>query len=370
MNLNFICGDFNSEGGKDSRYMRKVFNALVRKLEIKEGTLLANGGDLKRLMELKEITKSGDVNFWFPNVPNSERKTLEEIKKYNPHSLLISSKRNDNEKYSFMHLVARALKSKSNLVLEVRKNDSGCIEARIFDPLGNVFLDFTTSVITVGRVLAKRLSELLKVKRYRSIRTGNIVIQPKYKLSNFFTLVKEYADIFHEKIHAIDQSRFLGNASFRCESGFPSFRQDRYIFVSRRNLDKRKISRENFIAVDLGTECVKYYGDVEHKPSVDTPIQLQLYAYYHNINYMLHSHVYIKDAPFTKEILPCGAVQEFNQIIREVPDDEKRQISINLRGHGSIRMSSDLDGMLNIPYVARNIPEIHEAYKERFNDEK
>lgn len=41
------------------------------------------------------------------------------------------------------------------------------------------------------------------------------------------------------------------NVSFRCEKGFPSFRDKNIIYVSKRNMDKRMIGKEGFVAVNL-----------------------------------------------------------------------------------------------------------------------
>ena len=49
-----------------------------------------------------------------------------------------------------------------------------------------------------------------------------------------------------------------------------------------------------------------YYGE---KPSVDTPIQIKLFNYYHNVNYMVHGHVYVDNAKMTEHKIPlwlCG----------------------------------------------------------------
>ena len=130
-------------------------------------------------------------------------------------------------------------------------------------------------------------------------------------------------------------TRFLGNSSFRCQRGFPSFRGNKdIIFVSRRNVDKRFIDKDHFVgSVLLEDGSVGYYG--EYKPSVDTPIQLRLYNLLPKINFMIHSHCYINAAPFTKTPVPCGAVEEVDEIMEIIGQGRSQPFyAINLIGHG------------------------------------
>jgi hypothetical protein len=73
---------------------------------------------------------------------------------------------------------------------------------------------------------------------------------------------------------------------------------------------------------------------------------------------MLHSHVYVENAPMTKHIVPCGAIQEVEEIIQLVPSTFCNWFFINLRGHGSLCAAGDVEILRNIPYVPRRIPEI------------
>jgi ribulose-5-phosphate 4-epimerase/fuculose-1-phosphate aldolase len=165
------------------------------------------------------------------------------------------------------------------------------------------------------------------------------------------------ADRFHEIIHGVNHERMMGNASFRCARGFPSMREGGIAFVSRRNVDKRFIGPEAFVAVDLDSlDPIQYYG--EHKPSVDTPVQVRLYRYYERVRYMIHSHTYVEGAYFTREPVPCGAVEEF-ELIREIAEHrDTARFAVNLRGHGSIVLSDSLDALRGHPWMARPVPEV------------
>ena len=204
--------------------------------------------------------------------------------------------------------------------------------------------------------------EITRERSYRLDDKMHIPVGPE--LPAFFELVKQYARTFHDLIHPADGvERFLGNASFRCERGFPSFRHGKDVYVSRRNIDKRFIGPDMFVRVELKDHGVGYYGS--DKPSVDTPVQLRLYDFFTRVRYMLHSHVYIKDAPFTDHAIPCGALEEVNEVIATFINEKNsamaRKIgdfSINLLGHGSIVFADNLNYMRSVQYYAREIPEV------------
>ncbi len=96
---------------------------------------------------------------------------------------------------------------------------------------------------------------------------------------------------------------------------------------------------------------------------MDTPIQLDLASYYHNVKYMLHSHVYTtagsldKEDSMTERCLPCGAIEEANEICKVMPRRDSSNFFVNLRGHGSIILAEDLDYFKRITFEARPTPE-------------
>jgi len=355
MKMLLVGGTFDDEGGKPS----KIITSLAKQLR-PEATL--NGGTFDRLFNQLLVLTNYDVVLWFANVPNNKPKLVREIKKKHPKCLLVTSKRNIDGDYSFEDLVFRALELKSNLFVEIVQKENRRLAARVADPLGNVFGEFVEDFGIIAKVLKERLAQLYRCTRIGSTRAGNTLgLTPDHP--EFFELIREYATTFHELIHVKPEAanRFLGNASFRCERGFPSFRDDEMIFVSRRNVDKRFIDRDAFVAVAprLSGEylSVKYYGGF--KPSVDTPIQLFLYDYYKNVNFMLHSHTYIKDAPFTENVIPCGALQEGDEIAKLFPNKDDCDFRLNIRGHGSLVCASSVEYLREIPYVPRSTPEIH-----------
>ena len=378
MNILFIGGNFNKEGGSPSGLIDKFINII--KKENVNNFLYYNGGSYEQLNSIIEKVKEFDYVFWWPNVPN-ELDKIRDVKKINPKVMLISSKRNTEGKYTFQDLLERSFATKSNLCIEFTyENNSSKYHFRVFDLLGNIWADtsnieecmmkilnrakFLKSITRESTTQAEENSGCLSwffndFKQEMTHVDGNKDFENK---DDFILLVKNYANEFAKKMFQTDDvERFLGNASFRCPKGFPSFRYGDYIFVSKRNVNKKYIEKDDFVPVFTDESGkIFYYG--ENKPSVDTPIQVKLYKELKNINYMVHSHCYIKGASFTKTNVPCGAIEEVNEILSLIDevykDRNKTFYAINLKGHGSIMMGNKISDLKDIEIEARNIPEI------------
>lgn len=352
MKVLLVGGTFSEDGGKRSSLIDKIAESVQKNFSVDDIVRVYNGGDLTDLTSCLSRVKTYDVVFWWANVSNELPKNRN-IKEINPKTILVSSKRNDNEKYSFQELIQRSLELKANLTVEFSKID-GIFKLMVFDPLGVVWYD-GFDIDEMCKSMVDRLKFLVNVTRQ-----GTVQIDEKPEVPNnedFFSYVKDCAEIFHKKIHPGDHvQRFLGNSSFRCQRGFPSFRTDNYIFVSRRNVDKRFIDKDNFVATKLVDGKVYYCG--ENKPSVDTPVQLRLYEKLPNINFMVHSHCYAEDALTTKTPVPCGAIEEVDEILNVIGDFNKDFYVVNLIGHGCIVMSSDVEKMRKVRFTERNVPEV------------
>ena len=367
MNILFVAGEFDI-APRPSGYAKKLFLHLLENLRDLQQVNFINGGlyhELYYCLNQPPVGSPYDVIVWMPRVANDRPKLISLVKDVYPHALLVMSKRNDDDKYSHLHLAARMLQAKANLMLEM-KVPKEHFQTRILDPLGNEFGlaggHDPEKIEDVASVLAKRLTQLMNVTRVGSHTftdpnvnySGQVPDQPE-----FFLLAQQYAETFHDLIHCDDDNtRFMGNLSFRCENGFPSFRQHDLIFVSRRNVDKRDIGREGMVpVVAQSPNGVRFLG--QERPSVDTPIQLLLYQHYRQIKYMLHAHVYVRGAPMTNSVLPCGAIEEAQEIIDVFPDPNIQSFRINLRGHGSLVAASNIDQMRDMPYMSRGLPEFH-----------
>jgi hypothetical protein len=351
----YVAGSFNDSGGRPS----KIAEAVYMGAEPPNCDYI-NGGSFGKIRGTLDKIRDYRLIFWFADVPNEKPKLIQEIKQKNSACVLVTSKRNVDGKYNFQDLLYHALGIKSNLVVEITR-EKDRYKGRVLDPLANVFLDSTEDFDLVGRVLGKRSAELMGYTRIPSERVGDRIEIPDER--EFFELIAKYADMFHNHIHARPEAanRFFGNASFRCERGFPSVKSGGKIFVSRRNIDKRHIDKEGFVAVE-GSLPVNFFGD--SKPSVDTPIQIRLYNMYPSICYMLHSHSYIDGAPRTERVVPCGAIEEAEEIIKLFQDWSEADFSVNLKGHGSLVLTGRIDGLMEIPFVPRDMPEVHEDYAE------
>lgn len=347
MKVLFVGGDF-SDTPRQSGYIRK----LVEQLNYLDATV-HNGGSYEDLINIKDTVKNFSIVFWFANVPNEYEKIVSEIKKLNPKCILITSKNNISNKYTYHSIAGRMLSVKANLCLIFTK-DGNDLCGTLIDPLVNAFCLEDHSIANVAKVIKNRVDNLTSYTRVESFKIRGSYTVPDDK--EFFEIVRRYANTFHELIHAENTERFLGNLSFRCEHGFPSMRSEDSIYVSRRNVDKRDVSTSGMVKTILLENGVGYYGD--SKPSVDTPIQLNLYKYYQNIRYMIHSHTYIEGAPYTTKKIPCGAMEEVPEIINMFPDHNFSMIKINLYGHGSIIMARELESLRNVKYIGRSVPEI------------
>jgi hypothetical protein len=347
-------------GGRQSYYGDGFVKACLNNYQFDMHEII-NGGKFEDLQNIN--FQIFDTIFWFANIPNDKPKLVDNIKKINPFCLLITSKRNDGGDYTLPQLIARALHTKSNLFVEFQRLPLGYITATVFDPLGNCYIHSAKSSRDLAVVLIKRLKILHTFKRKpsrqinRDITTAELEHQSccleKAQQIGFFDLIRKYANRFSDLIPA-QTERFLGNTSFRCSFGFPSFRSNGTIFISKRNIDKCNIDKDGFVALSDSNE-VEYYGN--SKPSIDAPVQKLLYYNFPYINFMIHSHTYIKNAAMTSEVIPCGAIEEFDEILKIVPSSDCNWFFVNLRGHGSICAAKDLKTLCDIQYYARPLPE-------------
>jgi len=351
MKILFVGGSFDNEGGRASSLVEN-FSKEIKDADNEICVDVKNGGKFDEIEDILESTINYDCVFWWPNIPNDYPK-LRNVKDVNFKTILITSKRNDDDKYSFGELLSRALEVKANLAIEFKKVGD-VFSFLLFDPLGNSWHE-GKGIQECAKALVSRLKFLASVTRTKSVNISNENLEiPDEK--DFFLFVKNSAEIFH-KIIRPDKTvtRFLGNSSFRCQRGFPSFKKGKLVFVSRRNIDKRYISKENFVPTYLIDGVVYYYG--ENKPSVDTPIQLRLYELFPKINYMVHTHCYAKTNIITKNPIPCGAIEEFDEIKNVIKDYNLDFYIINLIGHGCLIMSDDVEKLNSVSFYGREMPE-------------
>lgn len=381
-NVLIVGGTFDNEGGRPSGLVGSINECIRRDTEFNVTSI--NGGLVDDLHnEILPAVVDFDVVLWFANVSNDEDK-LRDVKAINPKAILITSKRNDDGKYTFAELISRALAIKANLTVEFSKHEAK-FNMMLFDPLGNVFYD-GFEVQELCNKLIRRTKQLLYFTRVPSVKDTENEAPEVPEETEFFSFAHDCADIFHNLIRpAKGTERFLGNMSFRCQNGFPSFRgENGIIYVSRRNVDKSDINAGSFVPTYLDEFMnTKYFG--EYKPSVDTPVQLRLYKLFPWANYMLHAHcnVDITGIPNTLMLhtdtpIPCGALEEVTEIYRVIPKtindvpgtvelfnkNAPRLLAINLAGHGCILIAKDVEVFRELKkhkdncFVQRKIPEV------------
>lgn len=354
--LLIVCGTFNNEEGKPSKIGLTIAKQLFLSNLKKYPNCLINGGNIQQLKSINFSEFS--IILWMPNIDNSEDKILPEIKKQNPHAILISSKRVIEKEYTEWDVVGRLLASRANLGIMITKNENSHLNFQILDPLGNSYYN-GNDADELGGALANRLNYMLTLTRMSSIsleKPNKSTIQPE-----FIEVVKNTAEEFSKHVNANNPNRMLGNASTRCMLGFPAVRKKTgSIFVTRRNIDKKTIAPEGFIECQLSKDGkVEYYGNV--KPSVDTPIQLMLFDKYPEVKYIIHGHVYVVGAHFTRHKIPCGYIEEFKDVVQTIekwfPRQQKGNFDINLYGHGCLILAKDIAFFDDIEYCNRELPE-------------
>jgi ribulose-5-phosphate 4-epimerase/fuculose-1-phosphate aldolase len=378
-----VGGTFDNEGGRPSKLINSMYNeiASVNGYEV----ILYNGGLVTDLHNyILPSVVDYQIVMWFANVSNDEDK-LRDVKVINPKCILITSKRNDDSKYTFAELISRALAIKANLTIEFSKHDDK-FNMMLFDPLGNVFYDgFTVSQLCYQ--MMRRISQLLHFTRVPTIQEVKLPMPEVPEETTFFDFAHDCAEIFHNLIRpAKGTERFLGNMSFRCQNGFPSFRgENGIIYVSRRNVDKSDINAGSFVPTFLTEDnTTKYFGD--NKPSVDTSVQLRLYRLFPWANYMLHAHCYVDTTGIpntmmlsTNTPVPCGALEEVAEIYNIIPrtindldgtvqlfnKNAPRLLAINLKGHGCILIAKDVAIFKELQkhkdncFIQRPMPEVY-----------
>ncbi len=351
MKILVVGGNFDNDFGSSSSVINKIFDALKQEFSKKgfKDVQLLNGGSMNQLKSID--FKSLDVLFWAPNISNDEEKIIPDIKSVNQKLFLISSKRVVEKEYKPSDVVGRLLKTKSNLGIMITKDN--LYNFQLLDPLGNSYCN-SQKIEVLANSIVDRVLFVKNLSRIGSKKVGN---KRDFEINEkFLEFVRYSGEEFTKYVNAINPNRLLGNASTRCMFGFPAEKQNERIFVTQRNVDKALIETQGFVEVTTSEDCVKYFGD--KKPSVDTPIQVRLFNYYRNINYMVHGHVYIENAKMTENKIPCGYVEEFEEIKELFPNRDEKIILVNLRGHGCLLMSESVDDLWKLGhYCSREFPE-------------
>lgn len=351
MKILLVGGTFDLNGGKNSSIISKI-DFELNKYNNEVSTF--NGGYYEKLKEIIDTAKEYQVIFWMANVPN-ELEKVRNIKDVNPYAIVIGSKRNDN-KYKFVEVLNRSLEQRHNLTIQFSKIEDKLFNMLLFDPLGTSFYD-GTSIEKLIEVLNNRLLFLLTTTRKNTYKSDKYIEVEDNEA--FFCYTRKTAEIFHKTIeHDKGVTRFLGNSSF--------ISNDRKtVYVTRRDVDKEFIDKDHFVATYIEDDKVFYSKNNDgnfYKPSKDSIVQNKLYKLLPNINYIVHSHCYVENAPFTKTPVPCGALDEIDEVLEVINkyydnDLTKDYYAINLNGHGCLIFGNNIELLEQTKFITRHLPE-------------
>lgn len=304
---------------------------------------VVNGGTVDELNKLD--LNPYDLVIWMANVDNSQPKKYPTKRK---GSVMVVSKRL-SEGRTELDAVSRIFGMHANAVIAIKFDEGNPYENKftfkLLDALGNSWVE------TAG--LQELSSAVLAFTKWNgeSQRVGTSKFYND-DLEQVVELNKIVADKF-ERV----KSRYFGNVSTRCMKMSPTKRISKkgIIFVSKRNVSKQRLTVDDMVLAFLDKDdSIKYLGD--HKPSVDTPIQLQLYKKFSKINYMIHGHAYVRHAIFTDHYYPCGDLREVDEVCQVIPNGLYKQdhleikIStfsgvINLKNHGFLIYAETLNDL-------------------------
>ncbi|RKZ07821.1 hypothetical protein DRQ25_10620 [Candidatus Fermentibacteria bacterium] len=333
-----IGGTFDKFGGKTSMIVKLLSKYLSMPA--------VNGGTIWTMGASKYV--KGSLNIWMPNVPNEEAK-IYPVKERG--SILICSKVM-RPGYTVHDAVTRIFKMNGNAVITITANEEGIYKFALVDALGNTWVR-TRKIMDLARAIKRFVAWMKGVQRAKS----NVIHRTDGKVVTTSQFVKDVEDNSLAVLCDINKdiadkaeneagSRYFGNASTRCDLMFPSIKmREHFIYVSKRNVNKERLSPTDFVLcrnTSNGTDVMYVTDDQEAKPSVDTPIQLQLYAQLPNITCMIHGHAYIKEAPWTAEYWPCGDLREVPSALASLEDCT---MCINLRNHGFLAIGTCLDSL-------------------------
>jgi len=283
---------------------------------------IINGGSFNDLQSISMKVHQYDFVIWMPNISN-EFEELKIMKK--PGSTMFVSKQiGEKRERNRVDAVTRIFKFGANAVLAINIDDKP-FKFTLIDALDNDWYDgYDINELVIQMNILHEWSST-------SIRKGTT--RKVDDIDRLIELNKKVADVSHNQ-----GIRYFGNLSTRCTKMFPSIRLEDSILVSPRNSDKNRLKRNDLVNV---SNELKYRG--LNKPSVDTPVQVELYKLFPKINFFIHGHRQIKDIKTTEHYFPCGD-------LREVPEIEKLMKnqnygSINLKNHGFLLFSDTIDNL-------------------------
>lgn len=342
----------NIEEVKVSSIIDKLTTELYTKFgdEVHAG-YQCNCGNISTVESAGRISKNYDLNIWMPNVSNAVAKLYP--KKGVGNVLICSKVLRDNR--TIYDAVGRIFKMGGNAVIAIEKGTNKFVFT-LLDALGNGWV--RTSDI---KKLAEGIYKFYNWTKH-SERIGSKSIDLSYNIEqDELQRLEKFCDVntkIANLVEAGNTNRYFGNCSTRCSLMFPSTRSrnSNYVIVSRRNSNKKRLSAEDMLitTMNLDNSLVIYQGDI--KPSVDTPIQLDLYKQFPFINYMVHGHAYEANSDFTGEYYACGDIRESRSVVPFIKNVGAG--CVNLKHHGFLVYAKTIEDLQNYINGANFIPKL------------
>lgn len=269
-------------------------------------------------------------------------KIVEMVKALHPTVLLVPFKLADPET-SMLEVVKWMLNIHSALAVYSKLGDRE--HYYIIDALGNEQMVLKDDL---PAKLAQDIIHFSQAIRRQSERIGDgeAVFAVKY-LDALVAFSRKMRPAF-ERLAGIGNvmvDRWPGNFSFRCTHSFLSSRVGDGFVVTKRNVDKTGLTKEDFVFVSLrldDNDRLQFWGQENQKPSIDAPVHRVIYQGLPWVKSIAHGHVRVSgDAvyPRTLSRWPCGAENEGIEIVealsRHLPYN---LLVINIDGHGFIAL--------------------------------
>jgi hypothetical protein len=342
-----IAGVFNENGGAASSFA----DAFVRQSGTHFTIQSCNGGTLERLQTVIRSAGRFPAVVWLAQVDDSS--CISRIKETNKRCLLVQARRNDRKMHTIAEIVSDMIESRTNLCLVI-DHDTKQFDFKVVDALGNLWYEGADTTELIRR-LKWYISYALDLTRLSTIAT-DLDKKETVVEDDFFKIVRLYSAMFKaisgksvEGEPAFDETRF------RCLHGYPSMRIDDTILISCRSIENDSISKSDFIAVENRGDRICYSGSC--KPGTDALVHLGLYRYYENIRYIIHGHCYVENAPTTMMHVPCGCLEEVEEIKKIFQNRHNTDFAINALGHGCYICAQNLGCFTQCRLVAKPFPE-------------
>jgi hypothetical protein len=344
--LLIIAGVFNDKGGTASPFAE----AFAEQANPLFNMRIVNGGTPQQLEETINSVERCHAVVWIAHVDDSSY--VPRIKEANKRCLLVQARRNDRHRNTLGEIVTDMLKYRINLCLVV-DHDSWQFDFKVIDALGNLWYEGAdaSKVITLLKWYICYVLDLTKVSSVCfDVNNGNAVIE-----DDFYKIIRLYDAMFKTISGKLIEGLPDDESLYRFIHGYPSMRVDDVILVSGRSIEGGGIGKSDFMAVEYRKKRVFYSGGV--KPSSDAAVHLQLYDYYKDIKYIIHGHCYVEHAPTTMMHVPCGYLEEVEEIKKIYQGRHHSDFVINVLGHGCYICAENLGYFTQCRPAARAFPE-------------